>query len=65
MLVLSRRIGEQIRIDDHIVLTVLRVRGQQVQLGIEAPQSVRIAREELVASERPGVENERSLTLTY
>ncbi|MBL8797257.1 MAG: carbon storage regulator [Planctomycetia bacterium] len=65
MLILSRRIGEQIRIDEHTVLTVLKVRGQQVQLGFEAPAAVSIIREELIASGRRSVEDERQVAASY
>ena len=47
MLVLSRKKGEQIRIGDDIVITVHRVSGNRVSLGIEAPGSCRIVRGEL------------------
>jgi len=47
MLILTRKSGEVIRIGETIVLRVLEVRGQQVRLGIEAPASVRIYREEV------------------
>lgn len=47
MLVLTRRLGESITIGDDIVVTVLEVSGNQVRLGITAPRSVRILREEI------------------
>jgi carbon storage regulator len=47
MLVLSRKSGQRLVIDDDIVITVLKVRGNQVRIGIEAPASVRIRREEV------------------
>ena len=47
MLVLSRKIGERIIIGDGILLTILSVRGGQVRLGIDAPRSTAIRREEL------------------
>ena len=47
MLILSRRIGEIIRIGPHIVVTVLGVNGSQVRLGIEAPKDVAVHREEV------------------
>ncbi len=47
MLVLSRRPGEKILIGDGVVLSVVRVVGNRVQLGIEAPQDVRIRRGEI------------------
>jgi carbon storage regulator len=52
MLVLSRKIGEQLVIDGGIIITVNRVAGNRVTLGIEAPEHVRIIRGEL----RPVVE---------
>ena len=50
MLVLSRRSGERIVIDDQIVVTVVEIKGDKVRLGIEAPKEIPIRREELVAS---------------
>jgi carbon storage regulator len=47
MLVLTRRIGEVIRIGPHIVVTILGVNGSQVRLGIEAPKDVAVHREEV------------------
>jgi len=48
MLVLSRKLGEAIVIGDGIVLTVLSVRGGQVRLGIDAPRTTPVWREELL-----------------
>lgn len=48
MLVLSRRCGEKIVMgDSQIILTVLEVRGPKVRLGIEAPPSMAVHREEI------------------
>lgn len=47
MLVLTRRIGEEIVIDGDIRLTVLAVKGRRVRLGIIAPSSTQVRREEL------------------
>ncbi len=47
MLVLSRKVNEQIIIGDDIRMTVVSIRGNQVRLGFEAPQSVPIFRDEL------------------
>jgi carbon storage regulator len=49
MLVLSRRVGEEIVIADDIRLTIVAVKGQRVRLGIAAPRSVPVARQELLA----------------
>ncbi len=47
MLVLSRKKDEKIIIDDKIKVTVLAIEGNQVQIGIDAPQDIEIYREEL------------------
>jgi carbon storage regulator len=47
MLVLTRKIGETIAIDDHIKITVVQIKGKQVRLGIEAPKETKIHREEV------------------
>ena len=47
MLVLTRRVGEKIRIGDDVVITLLGVRGNQYKVGIEAPKSVSVHREEI------------------
>jgi len=49
MLVLTRRIGEEIVIAGNIHVTVVAVNGQRVRLGITAPASVPVARLELLA----------------
>jgi carbon storage regulator len=48
MLVLTRRIGEEVVIADNIRVTVVAVQGNQVRLGITAPSSVPVARLELL-----------------
>jgi carbon storage regulator len=48
MLVLSRKINEKIVIDGGIVLTVVKIEGGQVRLGIEAPSDVKVYREEIL-----------------
>ena len=47
MLVLSRRERERIRVGDSIVVTVVRVTGDRVRLGIDAPADVPVLRDEL------------------
>src|SRR5205823_10666788 len=49
MLVLTRKLGENIRIGDAVKITVLEVRSGQVKLGIEAPPEVKVHREESYA----------------
>jgi carbon storage regulator len=53
MLVLSRKVGERIVIGGDIVVTVVRIQGQQVRIGIEAPSEVSVMREELVRTKSP------------
>ena len=50
MLVLSRKVGERILIGDEIAVTVVRVTGGGVRIGIEAPAAMAVIREELKAS---------------
>ena len=47
MLVLTRKLGECIAIDDHIKIRVVQIKGKQVRLGIEAPKDTKIHREEV------------------
>ncbi|MCB0413986.1 MAG: carbon storage regulator CsrA [Bdellovibrionales bacterium] len=47
MLVLTRKLGESIAIDDHIKIRVVQIKGKQVRLGIEAPSDTKIHREEV------------------
>lgn len=49
MLILTRRVGEVIKIGDDIEITVVGLNGAQVRLGIKAPASVRVDREEIAA----------------
>jgi carbon storage regulator len=48
MLVLTRKAGERIVIDDNIIVEVLEVQGNRVRIGIQAPQGVTILRQELL-----------------
>jgi len=54
MLVLSRRESERIRLGNSIVVTVVRVSGDKVRLGIEAPADIVVLREELEPHAAPG-----------
>lgn len=47
MLVLTRKLGESIAIDDHIKIVVVQIKGKQVRLGIQAPKETKIHREEV------------------
>jgi carbon storage regulator len=54
MLVLTRRVGEEIVIADNIRVTVVMVRGRTIRLGITAPSSVRVIRGELLTEGNEG-----------
>ena len=47
MLILTRRVGESVVIGTEVTVTVLRVKGNQVRLGVDAPKSVSVQREEI------------------
>jgi carbon storage regulator len=54
MLVLSRKVGECIRIGDDVVITIQEMRGGRVRLAIEAPRNVVVLREELAPRPEKG-----------
>ncbi len=47
MLILTRRVGETVMVGDEVTITVLGVKGNQVRVGINAPKSVAVHREEI------------------
>jgi carbon storage regulator len=47
MLILTRREGESVRIGADVTVTVLRVKGSQVRIGVDAPKDVAVQREEI------------------
>jgi carbon storage regulator len=47
MLVLTRRHGESIMIGGDILITILKSRGQQIRIGIEAPKAIKVRRSEV------------------
>lgn len=47
MLILSRKESERIYLGDDVVLTIVRIQGDKVRIGVEAPSDVRILRREL------------------
>ena len=64
MLVLSRKQNERIRVGETVVVTVVRVSGDKVRIGIEAPPNVRVLRDELDVDELGPVTIEGSAELT-
>ncbi|MGB5118840.1 MAG: carbon storage regulator CsrA [Providencia rettgeri] len=47
MLILTRRVGETLKIGDEVEVSILGVRGNQVRVGVEAPKNVAVHREEI------------------
>jgi carbon storage regulator len=47
MLILTRRVGETVMIGDDVTITVLGVKGNQVRVGVDAPKSIPVHREEI------------------
>lgn len=54
MLVLSRKETQRIRLGDSIVITIVKISGDKVRVGIEAPNDVLVLRDELEAHESTG-----------
>lgn len=48
MLVLARKVGQSIVVNDNVEILIIEVRGDQVRLGIEAPRSIPVHRKELL-----------------
>ena len=47
MLILNRKIGESIILDDHIEITILEIQDGRVKIGVEAPKNISILRKEV------------------
>ncbi|MBI2480243.1 MAG: carbon storage regulator [Planctomycetia bacterium] len=60
MLVLSRKVGQRLVIDDNITIVINRIAGNRVQIGIEAPDEVHIMRGELDKIRRQFSDGDRS-----
>jgi len=57
MLILTRKVGERLMIGDDVAVTVLSVKGNQVRVGVQAPASIAVHREEIynrIQNERNG-----------
>jgi carbon storage regulator len=57
MLVLTRKLMEKLYIGDDICVTVVRLEGGQVRLGIEAPREIAVVRAELLSERNPAIQN--------
>ena len=47
MLILTRRVGETLKVGDEVSVTILGVRGSQIRIGITAPKGINVCREEI------------------
>jgi len=50
MLILSRRINEKIMIGDDVSISIIEIRGDQVRIGVDAPKTVKVFRQEVFDS---------------
>ena len=50
MLILSRKTDQQIKIGDDFTLTIIEIRGDQVKIGVEAPKSIKVFRQEVFSA---------------
>ena len=58
MLILTRRVGEKLIINDNVIITIMGAKGNQIRIGIEAPRDVQVHREEIykrILKERKGL----------
>ncbi|MDA3876380.1 MAG: carbon storage regulator CsrA [Halothiobacillus sp.] len=68
MLILTRRIGEVLRVGDDVSITVLGIKGNQVRIGIDAPKDVSVHREEIyqrIKNEGAGLEDQDVHSVTH
>jgi carbon storage regulator len=61
MLILTRRIGESLKIGPDITVAVMGIKGQQVRIGIDAPKDVTVLREEIADRGKPETSREPSI----
>ncbi|MDR0707957.1 MAG: carbon storage regulator CsrA [Treponema sp.] len=49
MLILSRKVNEKIMIGDDIAISIIEIKGDQIRIGVDAPRSVKVFRQEVIA----------------
>lgn len=64
MLILTRRIGETLKIGDNVDVTILSVRGNQIRIGINAPRDVAVHREEIYTRIKEEERQQKELGMT-
>lgn len=65
MLILTRRLGEKIFIGDDIAIEILSIRGNQVRMGVAAPDKIKVVREELLDRKKKSPSKNGNLVHTY
>ena len=65
MLVISRKIQQEIVIGENVRITILQIKGNTVRIGIDAPREVRVVRGELPVKEDEGISEVREFTLRF
>lgn len=65
MLVLTRKLGESVAIDDNIKIVVVQIKGKQVRLGIKAPKETKIHREEVYQAYKSKIRPQASQMLLH
>lgn len=65
MLVLSRKLNQDVIIGDNVKITVLKIKGNTVRLGIEAPRDVRVVRGELPRHEEEPQTQNAEVTIVF
>jgi len=65
MLVLSRKSGQRVMIGDDVVVSIIEVRGSTIRLGIEAPRSIPVHREEVLHREKADMGEILAAELAY
>lgn len=58
MLILTRKMGESLLVGDDVEITVLSIRGNQVKLGVKAPQDISVHRQEIYERIKAGLPKE-------
>ena len=67
MLLLTRRLGEKLRIGDDVTFTILGINGRQVRIGVDAPRDVMVNREEIyqrILKERGALKSARAVNFS-
>jgi len=64
MLVLTRKVSERIQIGDDVTLTIVRIDGNKVRIGIEAPEHIKVKRDELAPKAERASASNLSIAMT-